>query len=64
MSVLNGRKNTSMKKQSSSLPCAAILPTNDIRDVFKRVEKRKEEKLQDQVNDNLTEDNSNINLTD
>ena len=27
---------------NDSLPCAAILPNNDIRDLFKRVEKRKE----------------------
>ena len=49
---------------NGSLPCAATLPNNDIKDLFKRVEKRKEKKLQVQVNDNLIKGNSNINLTD
>ena len=33
-----------------------ILPANDVRGLFKRTEKGREEKLWGQVNDNLTED--------
>lgn len=43
-----------------SLLSSATLPTNDIRDLIKRAEIRKEEKLQYQSSDNLTEHNSNI----
>ena len=38
----------------------AVPPTNAIKDLFKRSEKWQEEKPWDQVNDNLTEDNSDI----
>ena len=59
VSTLNGRKYTS-KKQFSRLSSPAVPPTNAIKDLFKRSEKWQEEKPWDQVNDNLTEDNSDI----
>ena len=43
--VLNAKKNFLKKKNSSSLSGLAALPTNDIRDLLKRIEKRKEKKL-------------------
>ena len=63
-SVLIGWKNKSKKKKPSSLSNIAALPTNDIRDMFKRVEKQNEEKPRDQSNDDLTEGKSNTILSD
>ena len=54
------QENTRTKKEASSLPNLVALPTNEIRDLFKRNEKRKEEKLWGQVNDNLNEDDYTI----
>ena len=41
-------------------PYLESFSTNDIRDLLKQAKKRKEDKLQDQVNDNLTENTSDI----
>ena len=46
-------------KKSSSLSSPATLSTKDMKE-----EKQNEEKLQEQVNDNLTENNLNITLID
>ena len=44
VSILNGRKKTSKKKKASSLSSHAILPTNDIKDLFKGEKKKKKKK--------------------
>ena len=53
VSILNDTINPSKEKESFSLSTSAALPTNYIRDLFNRVEKFIEEKLQVPVNDNL-----------
>ena len=42
LSILNGWQNMSKKIKSFILPETAALQINDIRDLFKRAEKRKE----------------------
>ena len=49
-SVLNGTKNTSKKKKPLNLRSLVALPSNDTVDLFKRAKRKKEEKLQDQLN--------------
>ena len=44
VSILNGRKKTSKKKKASSLSSHAILPTNDIKDLFKGATKKKKKR--------------------
>lgn len=49
-----------LEKKYSSFSSPAAVQTKDIRNLFKLEKKWKEVKLQNQVNDNQTEDNSNV----
>ena len=50
VSILNGRKKTSKKKKASSLSSHAILPTNDIKDLFKGEKKKKRKEKEKKEN--------------